>query len=56
MEKENLKLSVIIPVYNVMTTLTRAVTSVLNQDLSVPYEIILVNDGSSDDSGKLAEN
>ena len=39
MEKENLKLSVIIPVYNVMTTLTRAVTSVLNQDLSVPYEI-----------------
>ena len=55
MEKENLKLSVIIPVYNVMTTLTRAVTSVLNQDLSVPYEIILVNDGSSDDSGKLAE-
>ena len=41
-------ISVIIPVYNASSTLTRAVASVLNQ--AVITEVILIEDGSSDDS------
>lgn len=51
--------SVIIPVYNVEKYLEKCVESVLNQDFS-DYEIILIDDGSVDNSGviadKLAEN
>lgn len=46
-------LSVIIPVYNVEEYLTQCVESVLR--LSVSTEIILVNDGSTDSSGEIAE-
>lgn len=52
------RISVIIPVYNVEKYLTRCVNSLLNQTYR-NIEIILVNDGSSDDSleicRKLAE-
>jgi glycosyltransferase involved in cell wall biosynthesis len=42
-------ISVIIPVYNKEDTIVRAVESVLTQSLQ-PLEIIVVNDGSTDDS------
>lgn len=48
------KYSVIIPVYNAEKTLRRCVDSLLNQDYS-DMELILVNDGSSDDSGAICE-
>lgn len=46
--------SVIIPVYNVAKVLERCVNSVLTQTYS-NLEIILVNDGSTDMSGKFCE-
>lgn len=42
--------SVIIPVYNVESTLNRCVDSVLKAMKGYPVEIILVNDGSTDNS------
>lgn len=51
-----LKLSVIVPIYNVELYLRKCVNSLLNQDLSHDvYEIILVDDGSTDKSGVICE-
>lgn len=45
------KVSIIIPVYNVEIYLTRCLDSCLQQDLSYDeYEIIAINDGSTDNS------
>lgn len=49
-----MKLSIIIPVYNVEKTLRRCVVSVVEQ-MTDDMEIILVDDGSLDASGELAE-
>lgn len=49
-------LSIIVPVYNVEAFLRKCVGSLLDQDLSpTEYEIILVDDGSSDKSGQLCD-
>ena len=48
--------SVIIPVYNVEKYLERCITSVLNQKSNFPYEIILVDDGSTDSSGRICDS
>ena len=45
----NIKLSIIIPVYNVEKYLRKCLDSVLDQDID-NYEIIVVNDGSKDNS------
>lgn len=51
-----LKLSIIVPVYNVEEYLERCVNSLLHQDIDKSeYEIILVNDGSTDRSLEIAE-
>lgn len=47
-------ISVIVPVYNVEKYLDRCVNSLLNQTYK-NIEIILVNDGSKDNSGKLCD-
>lgn len=44
--------SVIIPTYNRASTLGRAIESLLNQTLP-PLEIIVVDDGSNDDTGEM---
>lgn len=50
-------LSIIVPIYNVEKYLKRCVDSLLNQDLSCKdYEIIMVNDGSTDSSYDIAKN
>ena len=52
-----MKLSIIVPVYNVETFLNKCVNSLLNQDLpKEDYEIILVDDGSTDGSGNLCDS
>jgi glycosyltransferase involved in cell wall biosynthesis len=44
------KISVIIPVYNCAQWITRSIRSILDQTVSVvDYEVIVVNDGSTDD-------
>ena len=48
------KISVIIPVYNVCNYLDRCIQSVLTQTYK-DLEIILVDDGSTDESGKLCD-
>lgn len=53
---EALKLTIIIPVYNAEKYLHRCVDSLLAQDLNPEeYEIILVDDGSTDDSARICD-
>ena len=47
--------SVIVPVYNSEEYLTECIQSILNQTLS-DIELILVDDGSTDSSGKICDN
>ena len=49
-----MKLSIIVPIYNVAPYLRKCVGSLLAQDFA-DYEIILVDDGSTDDSGVIAD-
>ena len=51
---DNIAVSVIVPVYNVEKYLERCVASLVKQTLS-NIEIILIDDGSKDNSGKLAD-
>jgi len=48
-------ISVIVPVYNTEKYLTRCVTSILSQSYK-NIELILVDDGSTDNSGDICEN
>lgn len=51
-----IKLSIIVPVYNVEAFLPKCIDSLLNQDLPTEnYEIILVDDGSPDNCGSICE-
>lgn len=47
-----MKLSIIVPVYNVFEYLEECLDSLINQNYD-DYEIIAVNDGSTDDSLKI---
>lgn len=52
-----MKISVIIPVYNAQRSIIRALDSVITQsNYSNEFEIIVVNDGSTDNSRNLIEN
>ncbi|MDY5902655.1 MAG: glycosyltransferase, partial [Sodaliphilus sp.] len=51
-----MKLSIIVPVYNVEKYVARCLDSLLNQGLSEDdYEIICVNDGSTDHSLQICQ-
>ena len=51
----NPKVSIIVPIYNSEKYMSKCIESILNQTLS-EIEIILVNDGSTDNSGKIIDN
>lgn len=50
----NEKISVILPIYNVEKYLSKCIDSVISQTYS-NLEIILVNDGSIDSSGRICD-
>ncbi len=50
-----MKFSILVPVYNVENYLEQCVESLLNQTYNGEYEIILVDDGSTDSSGKICD-
>ena len=52
--KAEVKVSVIVPVYNAAAVLARGVDSILAQSFQ-DFELILVDDGSSDDSGAICD-
>lgn len=54
MEHNNIKVSIVIPVYNVENYLDKCIKSVISQTHK-NLEIILVDDGSTDKSGKIAD-
>ena len=49
-----MKISVIIPTFNRLDLLKRAIESVLNQSIK-PYDIIVVDDGSTDDTSEMIQ-
>lgn len=57
MEKEEQmeKISVVVPIYNVQNYLEECINSILNQDYK-NMEIVLVDDGSTDNSGIICDN
>jgi glycosyltransferase involved in cell wall biosynthesis len=48
------RFSILVPVYNVQKYLEACVESILHQDFS-DYELILINDGSTDESGRMCD-
>lgn len=51
-----MKISVIIPMYNASETIVRALDSVKHQTLKCGYEVLIINDGSKDNSKKNVED
>lgn len=50
-----MKVSIIVPVYNVEKYIEKCIQSILTQTYK-DYELILVDDGSTDDSGKICDS
>ena len=51
-----MEISIIMPIYNSEKTLEKSINSLVNQNVDFNYEIILINDGSTDGSGKICES
>jgi glycosyltransferase involved in cell wall biosynthesis len=49
------RVSVVIPAWNASDTLGRALAALAAQDLAEPYEVVVVDNGSDDATGALAE-
>lgn len=50
-----MKISVIIPMFNASSTIVRALDSIKNQTYKCNYQILVVNDGSKDNSKSIVE-
>ena len=51
----NPSVSIIVPVYNAHKTIARCIESIINQEFQ-DFELLLVNDGSKDDSGQICDS
>ena len=54
-KSETIDLSIIVPAYNAANTIEECVRSVINQKCKYSYELIIVNDGSTDNTLALVE-
>lgn len=52
---ENIDISVIMPVYNYKDVITVSIDSVLNQKTKYKFEVILIDDGSTDGAGEICD-
>lgn len=52
---DNIDLSIIVPVFNVEGYLKRALDSILMQSSPIKYEILLIDDDSTDQSGAICD-
>ena len=50
---QNIDLSIVVPVYNYVNLIRQNIESILNQQTSYNFELILVDDGSTDGSGDI---
>ena len=55
MSKSSLLVSIIVPVYNAEVDLDRCLSSLISLEYMNDYEVILVDDGSKDNSGKICD-
>ena len=53
---ESVDLSIIMPAYNVEKYIKQCIESVINQSTKFIYELIIVNDGSTDDTEKIIKS
>lgn len=56
MEETKLNVSIVIPMFNSSKTIENALNSILNQTFQYDVEVLIINDGSIDDSKILVEN
>ncbi len=56
LQPNSIDLSIVIPVYNSQKYLAKCLESILNQKTQYTYEVICVNDGSTDNSGDIIES
>ena len=47
---EHIAISVIVPIYNTKPYLAECIESILDQKINVPIEVLLIDDGSTDDT------
>jgi len=52
---EEIEISIVIPAYNAQKTIARALGGCLNQQYPHPYEMIVVDDGSTDSTGEVVK-
>ena len=52
---QRIEISVIVPIYNTGVFLPECLDSILAQDGQVPYEVLLVDDGSTDGCGEICD-
>ena len=55
-KKINYDLSIIVPVFNAEKYLTKCLESIVNQSTNYSYEVILIDDGSKDNSSAICMN